>query len=69
MTSPRPRRGRSGAWLAAALLLATVLGAAWLARSMSDRGLTGNPAMNPGMPGMSQQNMPGMGGAPAPATP
>ncbi|WP_216329211.1 hypothetical protein [Deinococcus aestuarii] len=71
MTSPRPRRRRGGPWLAAALVLAAVLGAAWLAQSLSDRGLTGNPAMNPAMPsmpGMDHENMPGMDGAP-PTTP
>lgn len=70
MTPPPPRRGRSSFWLGALLVLAAVLGAAWLAGSLSDRGLTGNPAMNPGMPpmpGMGQQTMPGMGGASPPA--
>ncbi|WP_272976218.1 hypothetical protein [Deinococcus geothermalis] len=69
---PRPRRARSTFWLGALLLLAVILGSAWLARSLSDRGLSGNPAMNPGMPpmpGMTQQDMPGMQNGMPPSSP
>lgn len=72
MTPPPPRRrARSTFWLGALLVLTVILGSAWLARSLSDRGLTGNPAMNPGMPGMNmdQPSMPGMGDSTQPAPP
>lgn len=69
---PRRPRPRSTFWLGALLVLAVTLGSAWLARSLSDRGLTGNPAMNPAMPpmpGMTRQDSPGMGGSTPPAAP
>lgn len=71
--TPSPsRRRRSSFWLGALLVLAAVLGAAWLANSMSDRGLITTPAMDPRMPpmpGMDHETMPGMRGGASPSSP
>ena len=69
VTPSPPHRGRSGFWWGALLVLSAVLGAAWLADSMSDRGLITTPAMDPStpsMPGMDHETMPGMSGSPSP---
>ncbi|GGM60453.1 hypothetical protein GCM10008956_40200 [Deinococcus arenae] len=71
VTPPSPRRRKSGFWLGALLVLVVVMGAVWLAGSLSDQGLKGNPAMNPGTPPMSgmEQNMPDMNDGAPPSVP
>lgn len=61
--TPQSRRIRSTFWLGALLVLAVLVGSAWLAGSLSDRSLITAPAMDPSlpsMPGIDHENMPGV---------